>query len=58
MPMHGMFNKKICKEHEEQKDQNAFKNGCKHVSRRYGSYMMYLKGDSLYQMVMIVCEVY
>ena len=56
--MHGMFNKKICKEHEEQKDQNAFKNGCKHVSRRYGSYMMYLKGDSLHQMVMIVCEMY
>ena len=52
--MHGMINKKICKEHEEQKDQNAFKNGCKRVSRRYGSYMMYLKGDGPHQTVMIV----
>ena len=50
--------RKICKEHEKQKDQNAFKNGCKRVSRKYGSYTMYLKGDSPHQMVMIVCEVY
>ena len=50
--------RKICKEHEKQKDQNAFKNGCKRVSRRYESYTMYLKGDSPHQMVMIVCEVY
>ena len=25
-------------------------------SRRYGSYRMYLKGDSLHQAIMIVCE--
>ena len=25
-------------------------------SRRYGSYRMYLKGDSLHQVVMIVCK--
>ena len=56
--MHGMFNKKICKEHEKQKDQNAFKNGCKRVSRRCWSYMMYHKGNSPHQTVMIVCEVY
>ena len=48
----------ICKEHEKQKDQNAFKNDCKRVSRRCGSYMMYLKGNSPHQKVMIVCEVY
>ena len=36
--------------------QNAFKYGCKRVSRRCGSYRMYLKGDSSYQVVMIVCE--
>ena len=35
--------RKICKEHEKQKDQIALKKGCKHVSRRCGSYMMYLK---------------
>ena len=50
--------RKICKEHEKQKDQNAFKNDCKCVSRRCESYMMHLKGDSSYQTVMIVCEVY
>ena len=38
------------------KNQNAFKYGCKHVSRRYESYRMYLEGDSPHQIVMIVCE--
>ena len=56
--MHDMIKRKICKEHEKQKDQNAFKNGCKRVSRRCGSYIMYLKGNSPHQTVMIVCEVY
>ena len=37
------------------KNQNAFKYGCKHVSRRCKSYMMYLKGDGSHQTVMIVC---
>ena len=58
MPMHGMFNKKICKEHEKQKDQNSFSNGCKCVSRKCVSYMMYLKGDNPHQTVMIMYEVY
>ena len=46
--------RKICKEHEKQKDQIALKKGCKHVSRRCGSYIIYLEGDSPHQAVMIV----
>ena len=30
---------------KSKKNQNAFKYGCKHVSRRCESYMMYLKGN-------------
>ena len=40
--MHDMFKKKICKEYKNKNNQNAFKNGCKRVSRRCGSIMMYL----------------
>ena len=41
MPMHDMLKgKRICKENKSKKNQNAFKYGCKHVSRRYESYMM------------------
>ena len=47
---------KICKENKSKNNQNAFKNGCKCVSRRCGSYMMYLKCDSPHQAVMIMCE--
>ena len=55
--MHDMLKrKKNCKENKSKKNQNAFKNGCKRVSRRCGSYMMYLKCDSPHQAVMIVCE--
>ena len=43
--------KKLCKE-----NQNAFKYGCKSVSKRCESYRMYLEGDSPHQAVMIVCE--
>ena len=50
--------RKIFKEHEKKKDQNAFKNGYKRVFRRCGNYMMYLKGDSPHKTDMIVCEVY
>ena len=50
--------RKICKEHERQKDQNSFSNGCKCVSRKCVSYMMYLKGDNPHQTVMIMYEVY
>ena len=48
--------KKICKEYKSKKNQNAFKYGGKRVSRRCESYMMYLKGDSPHQVVIIVCE--
>ena len=48
--------RKLCKEYEKQKDQNAFNNGCKRVSRRCGSYRMYLEGDSSHQAFMILCE--
>ena len=41
---------------KSKKNQNAFKYGCKRVSRRCESYMMYLKGDSPHQVVIIVCE--
>ena len=55
--MHDMLKKKkICKENQKQKESNAFKYGCKRVSRRCESYRMYLKSDSPHQAVMIVCE--
>ena len=48
--------KKKGKEYKSKKNQNAFKYGCKRVSRRCGSCKMYLEGDSPHQAVMIVCE--
>ena len=48
--------RKYAKKNQNQKDQNAFKYGCKSVSRRCESYRMYLEGDSPHQAVMIVCE--
>ena len=55
--MHDMLKKKkICKEYKSKKNQNAFKYGCKRVSGRCESYMMYLEDDSLHQVVMIVCK--
>ena len=56
--MYDMFKKKICKKkkNKSKKNQNAFKNDCKRVSRRCRSYRMYLEGDSPHQAVMIVCE--
>ena len=44
------------KKRKSKKNQNTFKYDCKRVSRRCGSYKMYLKGDSPHQTVMIVCE--
>ena len=52
MPMHDMLEKK----NKSKKNQNAFKFGCKRVSKRCRSYMMYLEGDSPHQTVMIMCE--
>ena len=55
--MHDMLKKKkYAKKNKSIKNQNAFKNDCKRVSRRCGSYRMYLEGDSLHQAVMIVYE--
>ena len=48
--------KEFAKKIKSKKNQNAFKYGCKRVSRRCGSYRMYLKGDSLHQAIMIVCK--
>ena len=56
MLCHLMLKKKICKDHVKQKESKCFQYGCKCVSRRCESYMMYLEGDSLHQTVMIVCE--
>ena len=54
--MHDMFKRKICIEHEKQKESKCFSYDCKCAFRRCGSYMMYLEGDSSHQTVMIVCE--
>ena len=59
MPMHDMLKrrrKKICKEYKSKKNQNVFKYSCKRVSRRCGSYKMYLECDSSHQAIMIGCE--
>ena len=56
MPMHSLLKRKICKEIKSKKNQNALNMIVSVSSRRYGSYKMYLKGDSPHQAVMIVCE--
>ena len=58
MLMHNMLKKKNMQKikNKSKKNQNAFKYGCKCVSKRYGSYRMYLEGDSPNQAVTIVCE--
>ena len=49
---------KECKEQqkEKKKNQNALYMIASMYSRRYGSYRMYLEGDSPHQTVMIVFE--
>ena len=56
MPMHGFLKRKICKENKRKKNQNALNMIASVYTRRCGSYRMYLKGDSPYQAVIIVCE--
>ena len=56
MPMHGLLKKKYAKKNKKQKESNALYMITSVYSRRCGSYRMYLKGDSLHQTVMIVCE--
>ena len=54
--MHDLLKKKICKENKRKKNQDALNMIANVSSRRYGSYRMYLEGDSPHQTVMIVCE--
>ena len=54
--MHGLLKRKVFKENQKQKQSNTFKYGWKRVSRRCGSYRMYLEGDSPHQALMIMCE--
>ena len=56
MPVHDLFKRKICKENKIKKNQNALNMIATVSSRRCESYRMYLKGDSPYQRVIIVCE--
>ena len=58
MPMHDILKrkKKNAKNDKSEKNKNAFKYGCKRVSRRCGSYRINLEGDSPHQVLMIVCE--
>ena len=56
-PMYDMFKRKICKEKSKAKKSKMLLNLIASVySERCGSYRMYLEGDSLHQIVMIVCE--
>ena len=55
--MYDILKKKICKEKSKAKRSKMLLNMVANMySRRCGSYRMYLEGDSLYQAVMIVCE--
>jgi len=40
---------------KSKKNQNTFIYGCKHISKKCGSYMMYLKSDGFHQTVIIMC---
>ena len=55
--MHGLLKKKkMQRKIKSKKNQNALYMIASMYFRRCGSYKMYLKGDSLNQTVMIVCE--
>ena len=57
--MHDLLKRKICKKKRKKKrkkNQNALYMIASMYSRRCGSYRMYLKGDSPYQTVVIMCE--
>ena len=57
MSMHDMLNKiKYAMKNKSKKNQNALYMIASVSSRRCGSYRMYLKGDSPYQVVIIMCE--
>ena len=44
--MHDMLKRKLCKEKQKQKELKCLTYGCKRVSKRCGSYKMYLESDS------------
>ena len=54
--MHDLLKKKICKENKSKKNRNALNMIASVSYRRCESYRMYLEGNSLHQVVMIVCE--
>ena len=57
--MHGLLKKKNMqrkKKAKKKKNQNALYMIASVSLRRFGSYRIYLKGDSPHQAVMIVCE--
>ena len=55
--MYDILKREICKEKSKPKRSKMLLNIIASVySRRYGSYRMYLEGDSPHQAVMIVCE--
>ena len=55
--MYDILERKICKEKSKAKRSKMLLNMIVSVySRRYGSYRVYLEGDSPHQAVMIVCE--
>ena len=51
-----LIKRKIYKENKSKKNKYALYMIASMYSRRCGSYRMYLKGDSPYQTVVIVCE--
>ena len=58
--MHGLLKRNICKKKKRKKkskkNQNVLYMIASVSSRRCGSYRMYLEGDSLHQIVIIVCK--
>ena len=56
MPMHVLLKWKYAKKIKSKKIKNALNMIASVFSRRCGSNKMYLEGDSLHQVVMIVCE--
>ena len=56
MPMHDLLKRKYAKKIKSKKNQNALNINASMYTRRYGSYRMYLEGDSPRQTFMIVCE--
>ena len=56
-PMYDILKRKICKEKSKAERSKMLLNMIASMYfRRYGSYRMYLEGDSPHQAVMIVCE--